>query len=230
MHDNSDDEACSSEFTSPPCFAPDVPADYMGLAEATAEQKFASVRRWRKNERQRLIAKRLEMTTATRQGLSDRIADQIDRVIGNVVGLTVSAYWPLRGEPDLRSWMGRLIGRGAHCALPVVVEKARPLVFRRWKAGDPMERGVWNIPVPVNGPGVLPDIVIAPVVGFDQQCYRLGYGGGYFDRTLAAISKKPRVIGVGYATMNISTIYPQPHDIPMDMIVTDMATVTPLSA
>ena len=84
-----------------------------------------------------------------------------------------------------------------------------------------MERGVWNILVPSRGPSVQPDVVIAPVVGFDEAKYRLGYGGGFFDRTLAALSKRPFVVGVGYAQSRIQTIYPQAHDIPMDLIVTD---------
>ena len=84
-----------------------------------------------------------------------------------------------------------------------------------------MVRGVWNIPVPADGIQVVPDIVIAPVVGFDPEGYRLGYGGGYYDRTLAAWSRKPRVIGVGDSGAAIATIYPLLHDIPMDAIVTD---------
>jgi 5,10-methenyltetrahydrofolate synthetase len=73
----------------------------------------------------------------------------------------------------------------------------------------------------------VPDIVIAPVVGFDPACYRLGYGGGFFDRTLAAFARPPRIVGVGYARQAIGTIYPQPHDVAMDMIVTEAAMVSP---
>jgi 5-formyltetrahydrofolate cyclo-ligase len=90
-----------------------------------------------------------------------------------------------------------------------------------------MERGFWNIPVPADGPQVMPKIVIAPVVGFDPDCYRLGYGGGYFDRTLMAMPAGTRVIGVGYAQAAIPTIHPQPHDIPMNLIVTEKGTLSP---
>jgi 5,10-methenyltetrahydrofolate synthetase len=83
-----------------------------------------------------------------------------------------------------------------------------------------MERGVWNIPVPADGAELAPDITIAPVVGHDPGCYRLGYGGGFFDRTLAALEPRPMAIGVGHPVAAIRTIYPQPHDIPMDAIVT----------
>ena len=84
-----------------------------------------------------------------------------------------------------------------------------------------MERGFWNIPVPVAGPEVAPDILLAPVVGFDDAGYRLGHGGGYFDRTLAAREPRPRAIGVGLASARLATIHPQPHDIPMQAIVTE---------
>jgi 5,10-methenyltetrahydrofolate synthetase len=110
---------------------------------------------------------------------------------------------------------------GGRIALPVVIEKGKPLEFRLWSPGEPLERGVWNILVPLRRNVVSPDVVIAPVVGYDAENYRLGYGGGFFDRTLAAAPKKPFVIGVGYGASRIRTIYPQPHDIKMDVIVTD---------
>ncbi len=176
---------------------------------------------WRKEERARLIAARMAVAAADREAWSARIADRLDAVIGDVHGRIVSLYWPFRGEPDLRSWMESVERRGGTCALPVVVEKGRPLVFRSWKTGEPLERGVWNIPIPAAGPAVRPDISIAPVVGHDPHCYRLGYGGGFFDRTLAGLDPRPRVIGVGYALQAIATIHPLPHDIPMEAIVTE---------
>jgi 5,10-methenyltetrahydrofolate synthetase len=110
---------------------------------------------------------------------------------------------------------------GGRCALPVVVERHAPLVFRTWRPGAPMASGIWNIPVPADGVDVLPDIVVSPVVGFDPACYRLGYGGGYYDRTLAGMARRPLVIGVGFAMSAVSTIHPLPHDIPMQFIVTE---------
>lgn len=112
-------------------------------------------------------------------------------------------------------------------ALPVVVvQRNTPLAFRSWRRGEALQPGVWNIPVPSDGAVVTPDIVNAPAVGFDPACYRLGYGGGYFDRTLAAFSRPPRIIGVAYARQAIRTIYPQAHDVPMDMIVTEAGVVS----
>lgn len=86
-----------------------------------------------------------------------------------------------------------------------------------------MARGLWKIPYPAEGAEVLPSVVIAPLVGFDKNGFRLGYGGGFFDRTLAGFDARPLVIGVGYPGASIPTIFPQPHDIPMDWIVTGAA-------
>jgi 5,10-methenyltetrahydrofolate synthetase len=83
-----------------------------------------------------------------------------------------------------------------------------------------MARGLWNIPHPADGKLIVPNVVIAPVVGFDLQGYRLGYGGGFFDRTLARLDPKPLTVGVGYPDAELRTIFPQPHDIPMDWVVT----------
>ncbi len=151
--------------------------------------------------------------------------------IGKAAGQTVSAYSAFRGEPVLRELLKEIVARGGRTALPVVVARGEPLVFRAWAPGDPTVPGVWNIPVPPgDAPIVLPDVVIAPVVGFDTACFRLGYGGGFFDRTLASFAKRPRIFGVGYSQAAIATIHPLPHDIPMDAIVTENGVLTPASA
>ncbi|TIT49612.1 MAG: 5-formyltetrahydrofolate cyclo-ligase, partial [Mesorhizobium sp.] len=156
-----------------------------------------------------------------RTAMSQRIGESLDAVIGDIASRIVSLYWPFRGEPDLRPWMASINERGGRTALPVVIEKGRPLIFRAYAPGDRLEKGVWNIPIPAEGDPVLPDIVISPIVGIDPGQFRLGYGGGFFDRTLAAMPFKPLVIGVGYELQRIATIYPQPHDIPMDRVVTE---------
>ena len=192
-----------------------------------AELQRTDVMRWRKAERERLIAARLAVSAEQRDAWSAAIAEGLERIIGGVDGLIVSVYWPFRGEPDLRGFMRRVAEQGGTCALPVVVEKGRPLAFRSWAEGEPLARGVWNIPIPAEGRPVVPDVAIAPVVGFDPQCYRLGYGGGFFDRTLASLEPRPRVIGVGYALQALDTIYPLAHDIPMTAIVTEGAVHLP---
>ncbi len=113
--------------------------------------------------------------------------------------------------------------RGVRVALPVAVALGQPLMFREWRPNARLARGLWKIPYPADGADLVPTVVIAPVVGFDKECFRLGYGGGFFDRTLAAFDAAPLVIGVGYAGALIRTIFPQPHDIPMDWILTGAA-------
>jgi 5,10-methenyltetrahydrofolate synthetase len=182
---------------------------------------------WRKSERARLIKERLEISADARKTNSDRIAEQLDEAIGDLSGRVVGGYWPFRGEPDLCEWLGRLESRGGRCALPVVVHPNAPMVFRIWRQGEKLERGVLDLPVPAAGEEVCPDVVIAPLVGYDRDGYRLGYGGGYFDRTLAAAPRRPLIIGVGYSQAELPTIYPEAHDIAMDKIVTERGILVP---
>ncbi|MBZ9810268.1 5-formyltetrahydrofolate cyclo-ligase [Mesorhizobium sp. BR1-1-9] len=219
MSDQEDVYPETREYASPPCFMHELVPGYG--TEPAVQDAWPDVCRWRKAERKRLIDERLAIDAEERNARSLRIASVLDLAVGRVSGRIVSGYWPFRGEPDLRNWAINVIERGGRIALPVVIKKGWPLEFRIWRPGDPLERGVWNILVPSHGPAVQPDVVIAPVVGFDEANYRLGYGGGFFDRTLAAAPRRPLVVGVGYARSRIRTIYPQPHDIPMDAIVTD---------
>ena len=176
---------------------------------------------WRTAERTRLINERMRLGVDERRDLADKVTRHLDTLLGDVTGLIISGWWPIRGELDLRPWLAGLANRGARAALPLVAERAQPLIFRPWATGTAMERGFWNIPVPVAGPEIAPDIVLAPVVGFDAAGYRLGHGGGYFDRTLAALHPRPFVIGVGLQEARLATIFPQPHDIRLDAIVTE---------
>lgn len=215
MGDLDDEEP--AQYASPPCFMHELDPEF----RAVPAPEWPEVRRWRKAERARLIEARLAVSADVRTVMAGLIAQGLDQVIGDVTGKLVSLYWPFRGEPDLRPWLASVNARGGKSALPVAIELGLPLIFRAYAPGDKLERGVWNIPVPVPGPEVIPDIVIAPLVGFDVAGYRLGYGGGFFDRTLAALPRKALVIGIGYEIARLPTIFPQPHDIPMDRIVTE---------
>lgn len=214
-----------SGYASPACFAHELELGAGGY-ETVDGQQASDVARWRKAERARLIALRLAMPPDERRRVADAVADTLDNLVEPAPGMVISLYWPFRGELDLRGWMARADELGARVALPVVVAKAQPLVFRQWRPGCRMERGVWNIPAPANGEVLTPDVVLAPLVGFDADSYRLGYGGGFFDRTLAALSPRARAIGVGHPVAAIPTIYPQPHDVPMDAIVTGTGVVS----
>lgn len=201
---------------SPPCFLHEIGP---GGAPIDARQA-TDVARWRKAERARLIALRGALPAEQRALRTAAITRKLGEMLAGASGEIVSVYWPIRAEPDLRPWMREACLRGLRIALPVAVELGQPMTFREWRPESAMARGLWRIPFPADGPEVSPTTVLAPLVGFDSACYRLGYGGGFFDRTLAAMAGKPRVIGVGYPELRISTIFPQNHDIPMDWIVT----------
>ena len=207
-------------YASPPCFLHELSAAEGGVPGATDPVQARDVARWRKAERARLLADRAALSVAARKAAAEAVAAPLDRLLGDLAGKTVSAWWPIQSELDLRPWLATLAARGATAALPLVVEKAAPLRFRAWTPATRMERGVWNIPVPAGGDWITPDIALAPVVGFDAARFRLGYGGGYFDRTLAA-NPSIRAVGIGLASARIATIFPQPHDIAMTAIVTD---------
>ncbi len=183
------------------------------------------VRRWRKARRAELIAQRLAISRDDRARWDGAATALLEEALPAPGRLRIGFYWPFKGEYDPRPLARSLRGRGARLCLPVVVEPARPLAFREWWPGMRMTPGVWGIPVPDEGDWVLPDVLLAPLLGFDGAGYRLGYGGGYYDRTLAAMPAKPLAIGIGYEPLRLDTIHPQPHDVPMDLIVTERRAV-----
>jgi 5,10-methenyltetrahydrofolate synthetase len=175
------------------------------------------VARFRRAERERLYAQRRATPVAARAAMEQAVAARLD-ALDLSPGTVVSGYWPIRGELDLRPWLARLVARGVRVALPVVEARAAPLAFRSWTPEARMERGDWNIPVPADGAPVVPDVVIAPLVGVDPAGYRLGNGGGYFDRTLA-LMRPHEIVGVGHAFARMKTIHPMPWDVPMTRVI-----------
>ena len=187
-------------------------------------QQAIEIARWRKAERLRLTGLRQSVSLQQRRQNSQLIIRQLDDYLRSMPETILSVYWPIKGEPNLLAWMKRLFHCGSRIALPVVESTNAPMVFREWTPDARMQAGIWNIPVPAEGQLLVPTLVIAPVVGFDAANYRLGNGGGYFDRTLAELisdKRRPTIIGVGYECLQIPTICPQPHDIPMDMVITE---------
>lgn len=218
-----DDEAPRGS-ASPPCLAEQIDPTYFDPL-AVDPQQAQDVARWRKAERLRLLEDRATLSVAARHEASVVIAAHIDRLLlerfKTVKGLVISAWWPIKAELNLRHYLTDLVARGAQVALPVVLVPKAPLVFRPWTPDCKMVQGFWKIPVPAEGPEVVPDVALAPVVGWDAAGYRLGYGGGYFDRTLAALQPPAFAIGVGLDAAQVATIFPQPHDIAMNVIVTE---------
>ncbi len=177
---------------------------------------------WRKARRAELIALRKALAPEVRRAQDERVGKLLLAGFPMLERMTLGFYWPFNGEVDPRVAVLRLRERGARAALPVVVEKNAPLEFREWTPGVATTRGVFGLPVPQSRV-LVPDAVLMPPVGFDAAGYRLGYGGGYFDRTLARLVPQPLKIGLARELSRIDTIHPQPHDIPMDFVITPEA-------
>jgi 5-formyltetrahydrofolate cyclo-ligase len=164
-----------------------------------------------------------------REALSERehalASAAIDAHLTSLIALrpprTVAFCWPVRKEFDCRPLVDRLLAAGWQACQPVVVAKEAPMVFRAWRPGAAMTTDCFGIPVPADAAAAVPDIVLLPLVAFDEQGYRLGYGGGFFDRTLARMAPRPVTIGVGFELGRLESLQPQAHDVPLDAIVTE---------
>lgn len=162
-----------------------------------------------------------------RQSLSQKDKKQRDQLLSNHIAQyildqniqSVGVYMPIKGEPDLSLLYNTLVQHAIILSLPVVVQSNTPLVFAKWSPGDPMTVDSFGIAVPLQQTIIQPDFLLVPCLGFTNQGYRLGYGGGFYDRTLSQ-QPRPKTIGVAYAFLQ--TTFPiQPHDIALDIIITD---------
>ena len=181
----------------------------------------ATLKSWRKSQRERLIAARAALAPAVLEAWRQRIDGFLELSFPGLASCRLAFCWPVKGEYDARHFARTLRARGALTALPVVVAPRAPLIFREWHPGGELAKGPLDIPYPVNSPEVTPNAALLPMNGWDALGYRLGYGGGFFDRTLASLAKKPVVIGISYELARLETIYPQSSDIPMDYVVTE---------
>ena len=181
----------------------------------------AQLKEWRKAMREKLIAARAALPAATLDEYRQRIDRSLELSFPGLAHCRLAFCWPIKGEYDARHFARTLRERGALTALPVVVAPKKPLVFREWHPGVTLAVGALNISYPVDSPEVQPNAVILPMNGWDAQGYRLGYGAGFFDRTLASLEKRPITIGVSYELGRLETIFPQAWDIPMDYVVTE---------
>ncbi|MDC9825075.1 5-formyltetrahydrofolate cyclo-ligase [Devosia sp. ZB163] len=134
----------------------------------------------------------------------------------------IAGYWPIRDEMDVKSLLGRLMDTGQPVCLPVVLGDEQPLELRLWEEGAPLyEAGFGTLAPAEEAPRAEPDVILMPLLGFDRHGTRLGYGGGYYDRTLASLHKRPRLIGFAFALQEIDQIPRDAHDVPLDAIVTE---------
>lgn len=174
---------------------------------------------WRRALRREMVARRAALSDGEHDVLSARIVAHLLAHLP-VPGI-VAFCWPIKHEPDVRGVLPQWVERGVKAALPVVVEEDAPLAFRLWTPDTPLEADRYGIPTPVTGAFVQPDMLLLPLNGFDGEGYRLGYGGGYFDRTLAAFSPRPLAVGVGFEINRLPTIRPESHDQRLDWLVTE---------
>ena len=156
--------------------------------------------------------------------LGARLARHLLDAFPPPLGAVVSGFWPLDGEIDLRPLLHALAGRGHPVALPVTPPRGRPLRFARWRPGDPLVPGRFGTLHPL-GEDLAPDVLLVPLLAFDARGNRLGYGGGYYDRTLAAWpgSEPPVTVGIAYEACRVDALPAEAHDLALHWIVTDGA-------
>jgi 5-formyltetrahydrofolate cyclo-ligase len=181
----------------------------------------AEILAWRRGKRDELIAARMALPQAAHAEADNAIARRLDTCFAEIEPCLVGAYWPFKREFNVLPVLDGLIADGFTIALPVVLGKGQPLEFRNWNRETRLASGVYDIPYPAEGPAVQPNMLIVPLVGFDDDGYRLGYGGGFYDRTLEAMDPRPFCLGVGFELGHLPTIHPLPHDIPMNAIATE---------
>ena len=171
--------------------------------------------------RREKLAARLALDAPVHAVLSAALEQHLAALLLPLAPQTLAFCAAVRGEFDALPLATRLIQQGWRAAMPVVTAVAAPMTFHAWTPSSPMGADRYGIPIPHDGEEVVPDIVLLPLLAFDAQGFRLGYGGGYFDRTLAAMVPRPRAIGVGFELGRVPDIRPQMHDIRLDAVVTE---------
>ena len=174
---------------------------------------------WRRVLRRNMTARRAALAEAEHATASARIVAHLQAIL---TPPGVFAFcWPIKHEPDVRAIVEVWRAAGSRAALPVVVAEDAPLAFREWRIDAPLAADRYGIPTPTAGDWLRPELILLPLNGFDDAGYRLGYGGGYFDRTLVALTPRPLAVGVGFEINRLASIRPEAHDQRLDWIVTE---------
>lgn len=183
----------------------------------------ASLEEFRRELRERKLAERQALGDAERAAATAQIGERLLALLATLSPRVLSFTWPISGEADLRPFVTQWLANGANrrLVLPEVVKRAQPMVFREWAPGAPLREQKFGVMVPIAGELLTPDAILLPPVAFDEEGYRLGYGGGYYDRTLASLSPRPLAIGAGFEIGCCSTIRPQDWDQRLDFVVTE---------
>lgn len=182
---------------------------------------------YRRELRRRMLERRVALSAEQCTGYSAAVCRQLRGTFPQLSEQRVAFCWPVRNEPDLRPLLAEwLTGKASGFAalLPVVIGENQPLKFRAWLPESGLMPDHYGIPTPAGGEFLTPQALLLPVNAFDAACFRLGYGGGYFDRTLAALRTpgwRPLALGVGFELARVDSIRPQAHDLPLDAIITE---------
>ncbi len=196
--------------------------------QASEDLSKQSEGRSRDAERRRLLQLRDELPDGVRADMDRRIVDHLRPLVremlrGSPPPWKIGGYWPIRNEPDIRALFHELTKGGHRIGLPLVDRVQRPLTFVHWKPQSAMAPGFLGVPVPTSGNAVYVELLLVPCLGFsagpDGVLHRLGYGGGYYDRTLAA--RRCKTIGIAYEAMRSEHFEAGPHDVPLDCVVTE---------
>ena len=175
--------------------------------------------------RRRARTLRAGLTAADNERAVARMTDLLLAACPVTAGLTVAGFYPIRDEPDIRPLLHRLAAEGCRLALPRVTAPQQPLTFHVWTPGDPLATDRAGVPAPdASAPRCGPAVILTPLLAFDRAGYRLGYGGGFYDRTLAALradGQKPLAAGLAQAVMEVAEIPRSGHDQPLDLIITE---------
>ena len=172
--------------------------------------------------RHKARAARAAILDSTRAASARAAAEHFFSGITLAPGEIVAGYWRIKDEMDCQPILIRLMDTHQPVCLPVVLGEDQPLELRLWEQGTPLyEAGFGTLAPSELAPHVEPDVIVMPLLGFDAHGTRLGYGGGYYDRTLAKLTKRPRLVGLAFAAQEVADIPHQPHDVPLDAVVTE---------
>lgn len=188
------------------------------------ESDFAAKRKYL---REHALKLRQALPAERREALTGQLVRHLDGLMNTLAPHSLGFCWPYRAEPDLRAWVQMWLAAapGRAALLPVVLERHAPMVFRRWIPGVPMALDRHGIPHPAEGEALVPEVLLVPLNAFDDRGYRLGYGGGYFDRTLAGMQTV--AVGVGFELGRVADTHPQQYDRPMQWVVTEAGVMKP---
>lgn len=205
-----------------------VPTAHDGSPLSNSSCPILSLAQQKKQLRQEMLAGREAALAAAGADAGEKLACRGLPVAKPGGAPVISAFHPYLTEISTLPLLAKLASEGWVTALPVVIAKATPLTFRAWKVGEPLVSGIWDIQIPPETASeVVPDVLLVPLLAFDLQGYRLGYGGGFYDRTLEGLraSKHITAIGIGFAAQQVNSV-PHDHlDQRLDYVMTEKATL-----